>query len=376
MVLRGRRAQQFYGYIVDDVFYDNKMRALAAARGDPARIRLYFCDDEWSNVDWTKEPPQSIKDLIDIRCRQLRDSFKHVSLFFSSGYDSVTILNSFLRNNLVIDRLIVWDRSWVHDVMKPEIDHALMIAKNLKNSCWPHLEITHWKMDPKYVENFYLAHRNNWIEHASDHIGVQKGIRNFQFESAREIFGLHEKKDHVVLEGKCKPRLDFKDGKWYAMMNDKVLRASMHNGAEQFYYSPHFPELYVKQCHRAIDWLEKNFYVSHKSLHEFMSFKVTPEIYQRYNIEAMERDPVPHHTGGAGGTNKFIDENGILSIESQRCKAAMGDDAVKIWQDGINEVKLSFSKAWDSKKNGLRSIISNRHYMRDFRIPSNSNLKN
>ena len=355
-----------YGYQVDGKFYQSKIRALDIAKGDINKLRLYFCDKEWSQVDWTAEPTQSMGQLIDIRCRQLRDSYKHVALFFSGGYDSTTILNGFIRNNLRIDQIIVWDRVWINDICTTEINYALSVAKKLKQTMWPNLLITHWKLDINSVNNFYLKHKENWIEYAGDHIAAQKSIRNYQLESHSDFFSLHEQKDKVIIEGRDKPRLHLENGKWYAMMNDKLLKFSMNNNAEQFYYSPTFPDLYLKQCHRAIEWLEKNLPNPADNLHNFMSHNVDPVMYKNYNLLALERDPVPEYTGGAGAINKRVCKGGIKSHDSKNCQSILDAKCASIWENGIIQIKKLFPNAWNEEAKELHTVVSEKKFLRNF----------
>ena len=187
-------------------------------------------------------------------------------------------------------------------------------------------------------------------------------------EADASVFRLHEKKDNVLIEGRDKPRVDLRDGKWYAMMNDKLLKFSMNNNADQFYYSPHFPELYIKQCHMAINWIEKycmNF--SHQQVHEFMSFQMTPDLYKKYNMEGLERDPIPHNATGAGGLCKFIMLNGIKGVDSRALESIMDPYAIKLWQGGINEIRREFPTAWNQDVNELHTVVNEGRYLRDFK---------
>jgi hypothetical protein len=123
--------RQDYGYIVDGIFHHSKINALQAASGDISRLKLYFHDDNWRHVDWTSEPSESWQSLVDRKCHQLRNKYQTLTLFFSGGYDSITILNGFIRNNLKIEELIIWERPWLLH-LKSEVNYALELAKQIK----------------------------------------------------------------------------------------------------------------------------------------------------------------------------------------------------------------------------------------------------
>jgi hypothetical protein len=361
------RQLQRFGYTVDGQFYFSKISALDAAGGDIDRVHLYFLDNEWKHVDWTKEPPQSWQELIDLRCRQLRDSYRSISLFFSGGFDSMTILNGFLRNHLPLDELIIWDRAWLPEC-QIEIQYAKQVAEQIKKNHWPNLKITYQRKEVDTIAKFYETLGDKWIEHPGEHFAMQKNIRDWEFETMREVLGRHHATGHILLEGRDKPRVNLRDGRWYAMMNDKLLKFCMGNTAEQFYYSPDFPELHVKQCFMAIDWMEKTFDITHEMVHQIQSFKLGPEVYERYNVEGIGRDPVAC-SSASYGLIKTLDHGGILSKDSLKAGQQIIQAFPKsynLWKRGIDEIKTVFYKAWNHDANELQTVVSQQHFMKDF----------
>lgn len=357
---------QNYGYIVDGVFYASKVNALQAASGDVNRVRLYFLDDAWRHVNWTAEPAESWKSLVDRRCRQLREKYQTLTLFFSGGYDSITILNGFIRNNLKLEELIIWDKPWMV-VHRPEINYALDLAKKIKELHWPNVKITYMARDISHTRDFYYQYKNNWIHEASNSIYVNKGVvRNWEYEKHSAIRGGHQHNNHGYIEGRDKPRLDFVDGKWYANMNDDLLKWCMDSNSEQFYFAADMPEIHVKQCYMMIDWLERNYNITHELVHQIQSH-MDPLIYEQWNL-AVGRDKVFDSTSRYGIAKK-AHSNGINSLDNTitgRCLEENYKDAFLMWKKGIEEIQHTWPDAWNTKTHDLKTVISKQHFLRDY----------
>jgi hypothetical protein len=353
-----------YGFFVDNKFFDNKVSALDYAK-DINKVKLYFLDNEWSSVDWTVEPKESFQQLMDIRCQQIRQQFDHVSLNFSGGYDSTTILNGFIRNNLVIDELIFWRTEW-YPYEVQEFSHAYEIGKNIKKNIWPKLKLTLYTKTIKNEIEYYKKYKTKWIENSFNFLELRKNVKNLAFEMNTELKGKHENPKHVLIEGRDKPRLNFVDNKWYTVMNDDLLQQCMHNEAEQFYFSPSFPKLHVKQVHMIIAWMEKTFECTHESVHQLQSHSLNAEYYEKWNL-AIGRDPLVH-TDSKIGAHKRFPSGGINSYINNMLKQKIQNsnpEIIKIWSDGINEIKNTFN-VWDNSKNNLPTINSKQYYVRDY----------
>lgn len=58
------------------------------------------------NVDWTKEPTESLKELMRQQAQLIRDKYSYIVLYFSGGSDSTTMLNAFLDNDIFVDEVV------------------------------------------------------------------------------------------------------------------------------------------------------------------------------------------------------------------------------------------------------------------------------
>jgi hypothetical protein len=359
--------EKLYGYVVDKKFFNDKISALDyAGNKNLDKVKLYFLDDQWKNVCWTKEPTESFQQLVETRCKQIREQFNTVSLFFSGGYDSTTILNGFINTGSKIDELIFWRREWIPYELQ-EFSYAYEIGKNIKKDIWPSLKLTLYTRTVENEIKFYKKLKNKWIQNSYNRIGLAKNIRNLEFEANAELRGKNKKNNHIYIEGRDKPRLDLIDDNWYATMNDDLLQYCMYNSAEQFYFSPSFPELHVKQCHMMISWLEKNFQCTHDNIHQLQSHLLNKKIYEQWNLSIGRNNIL--HTASRFGEHKNFYTLGINSYENSMLKKSIQEnnlDILKIWQKGIQEIKKEFSYAWNTNNNNLKTIISKQHYIKKY----------
>lgn len=351
--------QKLYGYTANGKFFTSKLQAITEA-GSLSGVSLYFLDDEWANVNWCQEPAESMQQLVDRRCRQIRDEYSHVALSFSGGFDSLTILNGFIRNNIVIDELIFWHKEWRKEG-DPEWKVAWDMAQEVKKNHWPKLKLTIYKRELKHLANFYLAHGEDWVYHPGEFYNLDKGIRDFEYSMIKEIDGKNQADNKsVVIEARDKPRLTFENNKWYNCMNDGLLKFSIANSNLQFYYDPMSPEIYVKQCHLMIRWMEKNFPVSHELVHELQSHKLNGKIYEDWNL-ALGRDPV-FLPEARFGTGKLLQNADHAMIKDEF--KIMYPEAYQIWENGRKEIKRELGNIWNDKSH-LPVMLSQKHYIRD-----------
>ena len=94
-------------YIVNNRNYSNKVEAIIEANKSKATIEWMFHDSVFNNIDFTIEPIKTLNQIYLERAIQLRKKYDYLILFFSGGSDSVHVLDTFLKNNIIIDEIIV-----------------------------------------------------------------------------------------------------------------------------------------------------------------------------------------------------------------------------------------------------------------------------
>ena len=148
-------------YIVDGQKTQSRNQALLWAGGNLDRVYFYFMDCVWDHADWSHPPTDSFKDLCDQRCRNLRQQYDWLCLWLSSGYDSQTILNSFIRSGVQIDEIAFMNRTTYYQDL--EIPFIVESAKNYQKLHNPKLRITPVEIDYEYNINLYQQLGENWI---------------------------------------------------------------------------------------------------------------------------------------------------------------------------------------------------------------------
>jgi len=140
-------------YLVDGKRIHSKIAAIHAAQGNMDKISFHWMEDVWDIANWNNEPSTEWSELLRMRCQQLRDKYKYLALWYSSGYDSHTILRSFVDNGILLDELLIYDRGdFFND---PETQFALQHANHVKNTYYPNLKINHIRINYKSLSKFY-----------------------------------------------------------------------------------------------------------------------------------------------------------------------------------------------------------------------------
>ena len=354
------------GYKVGERFFESKLTALEHAGGDINQLQLYFMDDVWDQLDWAQEPKQSWHELLDQAVIRIRSSYQKVSLFFSAGYDSITILNSFLRNNLAIDELILYGREW-DDYQIEESKMAYQYSLMLKNTVWPNLKITHFYRTTDHTVQFYRNLKNKWAHYNPGLLQFTKEFDLFDQFTGQVVNTVHND-NHIHIFGMDKPRLDLYQGKWYAIQIDTLSKYMTTRNTHAFYWSAEDPLINLKQTWMMVNWMEENFDVTHEMVHQLQNMSLGPLIYEQWNRQGIGRDPVPTAHARYGTGVKTSRSGGIIDNESSKLRQIVekiNPDVVKTWAHGIAELRESFPDAWDEDK-GLKTVISKRWYIKDY----------
>ena len=95
------------GWYLNNKFCNNKWSCVLDNKYSSKNVTFYFYDDVFNKLNWEEEPSLSFDFLLEQRARQLRDSFDYLRLWYTSGTDSETILQTFLKHNIFIDEIAV-----------------------------------------------------------------------------------------------------------------------------------------------------------------------------------------------------------------------------------------------------------------------------
>lgn len=257
-------------YLYNNTLYGSAFKALTTAIADKkVHIGRYgapndvikpviFNDPNWvGNIDWTFEPSESWDNLCKERAIQLKDELGEIILAFSGGSDSILLLNTFLKNNIPIDEVVM-----CRGDPYPGFDYSSIGCVNpayeIDNYAIPYIK----QMQSKY-ENFKAK-----ISVKTSSEGIFKGrFQKDVFETETVSYGIDATgmaqlyildqeylyRGKVVVNGGVEAHihLDKKVNKWYVSWYDTDnLSQNCRDNYVPFFFTP---QLLVKQAHLAMN---------------------------------------------------------------------------------------------------------------------------
>ena len=363
------RSSEYIYYTVNGVKTHNTLYAWELAKGDKDKIHFYWADNEHNKHDWTTEPKENFDELVDQRVKELRDRYNYLCLWYSGGYDSQTILDSFVRTGTRLDEILIFGRPWIKPVQGVNIEQE--DPKNysvfVKNNFQPWLKITIINFDPNTATKFYRKHKLDWIYHDVGHYPwfsktSRQTVDRFQddFQRLTEITGRRD------IEGSDKPLVDLRDGKWYVQINDRSLNWHMDTDRELFYISPEATKIYIKQAWLAIKWFESRPECSHKFVHEVQSQKYDDATYQSWNL-GFGRKKSRSRFEQVGFIKRYFNSSTNTHESYWLKEYASKDnlDSFKIWKKGLQYIGQTYKDIWSPTK-GFPTITGKQIYIKDY----------
>jgi hypothetical protein len=349
-------------YLVNNQKVYSKVEAIAIAQGDMSKISWHWMEKTWDNIDWTTEPDISWEELLRIRCQQIRDKYSYLALWYSSGYDSHTILHSFIKNKLIIDELLIYDRRDFFD--DPEIEFAIAHANYIKNTYYPNLKINVVRVSADAVAAFYTKMGDEWIYHPNCSLKLAKTMRYFSTTLMEDFLSttkLTHQRGNIM--GVDKPKFMFRDNAWYAFCPDVAVDC-IGSDQENFYISAELPELHIKQCHMTLKWFESLPELNEDLVHDIQGRNradntVYTKYYQDWNL-AMGRYPLYHsHLFSINGAMKYFHTNDETSPDNINLLNYIKNNdkrTFKIYTHGLSEIKKL-------APNGTISTLANKTFV-------------
>ena len=368
MFFHDRKAsdQSIY-YLVDGKPFWSKTQAFKECNNDHSKLSLYFMDECWNNKTLA-EPVETFKSLCVKRARQLRQKYDALSVFFSGGYDSMTTLYAFIDAKCVIDELIIINKTkFLYD---PEFENACRLAHSYKKFVNTKCMITIKDYDHKFYEEFYLKHKQDWIDNSIwsqrfTKSGAEETIMYMPDKSSFEKFGTH---NHNYVVSRDNAYVDLRDGKWYMWGIDGHLYHGVGNGVELFYYSHDLPELHLKQTYNVIKWMEQIPHINHELVHKIQSNDT--KWYKGYKLGMGRVLPLIDYS--IHGWAKGLFTQSTSSPDSKKILDYFKNENKKIYNyyiEGIKKIRYEQFKGLDIEKSidkNLPITTSQQWYIKDF----------
>lgn len=264
------RLNSGYWRTSDGVYWFNKAHALRHATQTHTTVSYHFFDSVWNSVDWS-EPRESWDHLCAERAQQLRDSYDYLVLSFSGGSDSSHVLDTFVRNGIALDEVLVFfsvaeaeqrQSDWnPRDTRGANymFEYVAAVKPQLR---W--LAENHPQIKITVIDNTVSKREQIQLGHAQDL--ALSGMMMAPGQS-----GLVQARDHVlqygnqaaIIYGIDKPRLGYDSVRqqFYTYFFDLTsvyghwtTTPGVYTQGEYFYHTPQMPRLLVKSTqmlHRA-----------------------------------------------------------------------------------------------------------------------------
>lgn len=253
--------KSFY-YSSDKKIFQNKLAAIKHYQDTNNKIFFHYHDDVYSKIDWTLNPPGTLEFHYRQQAERIRDEYDYVVLFYSGGYDSTNILETFYYNNIKLDKIVCVGAFKQDEFSGADSNHNGEIYKN----CFPNImdmgmqnitqlcDYSDLFGDPKNFSVYDLG--NQWVEE----IGPWFSPHNWFWRDIHKHVIPNNMQDRRValIWGKDKPRIINVDGKPGFQFTD--VSALSYAGEISvgnidrinFYWDPAYPWLVVKQAHEYV----------------------------------------------------------------------------------------------------------------------------
>lgn len=267
-------------YTCNNLAFSSKIKACIYGTKNKMPVFWHFNDEVFDRYPWHIEPTSSLDELYDKRAREIREKYDYIILAFSGGSDSNNILESFLRQGLLIDEIItnvaidnnaitVFNTN-VIDNWNEAAEYKFQTSSRLEyvRSVSPNTKITILDLS-SYVLDFFTEQKDeSWLNFTKERLNVSGLLRhNFiYFSSVRKQFD-KDKKIAMIL-GIEKPRTYInRDNNLVMFFGDKAVNIATtqefieeysNATVEYFYWHPSCPDIIAKQVHIIKRFLEHN----------------------------------------------------------------------------------------------------------------------
>lgn len=264
-------------YTCNNVEFSSKIEACIYATKIKQPLTWHFNNKEFNSYNWQHEPELTLDQLYNQRAKQIRETYDYVIISFSGGADSNNILESFLRQGLFVDEILVntmegRDKLTVVDsniksAWNAGAEHKLQTIPRLQyikdNS--PNTKINVLDMSGHVFETLENADDPSWILNKREMLNIG-AVTRYNYAHFKEIKNQFDKNKKIALVvGVDKPRGFIYNGAFSVAFDDRaanVVTAQEHLDeypnavVENFYWAPESIPMLIKQGHVLKKWLE------------------------------------------------------------------------------------------------------------------------
>lgn len=263
-------------YTCDGISFGSKINACIYAQSVNKSVKWIFKNHIHDRYPWEIEPTETLDQLYDQRCKDLREKYDYLVLSYSGGSDSNNILESFMRQNLHIDEIVTNHLTQATEktiILNPAVKdnwnfnaehqlHALPRLREIQKKL-PRTKITILDVTQAVLSSLD-GQDESWLLNRRENvsIGMTHRYNHIYFNEVRKQ--LDKNLNVAIITGIEKPRTAIENGVFYVYFTDANVNASSpadHNigtnaKIEYFYWND--PKIVVKQAHVVKRWLETN----------------------------------------------------------------------------------------------------------------------
>ena len=278
-------------YVCNDIDFHSKIQACIYGTQVSQPVRWVFNNAVFNSHNWSVEPSETLDQLYDARARQLREKYDYVILSYSGGADSNNIYESFRRQGLHIDEIIVntmtkasekfikVDATSKNSLSGPESEHQLHLLPRLRTieNEMPRTKIRIFDLSDTLFESL-AATDESWVLNQKEGLNPI-GITRFNYLSFDEVKRDFDKgKSICLITGVEKPRVIIRENNLLMRFNDRSanintvaehIKEYENCTVEYFYWAPESVRMLIKQGHVIKKYLEafptqQEFWLEHR----------------------------------------------------------------------------------------------------------------
>ena len=273
---------KFGFYQVGEYRTYSRIEAIEYAAKNKKNIHWNYNDEVFSKVDFSKEIDVSLNELYKLRCRQIRNSYDYVVLFYSGGSDSHNMLMQWINSDCKLDEvatLVSLEGSKVKDSYANIEQYTVAIPNIITLS-------EKYKFDYTVIDFSKFIMDYISINDRHEHILYDMNFNISPNNIAKSLLRYNvDKWKNLIVSGKkvCflwgmeKLNIINRGENYYLKFTDQydnvlspIVQRNYNNGwyDEFFSITPDLPELMIKQCN-----IIKNFFkIRNTNLHSILPY--------------------------------------------------------------------------------------------------------
>lgn len=196
------------------------------------------------------EPEQQWTVVLKNRAQQLRDNYDYLILYFSGGCDSKLVLDTFVKNDICIDE-IVMNRCGFNKA-DYEMDDAEQYVQSIKHKL---LGTKISVVSASYDDYKSIYSDPYWYEQFNG----ENSVPHFRLNHLLSNFDEHKSHGKTAqVYGNCKPSVVFRHNEWYFYFLDLHTDSGTKSYTVRENFYSDCPTVHTKQSHMLKQYIETN----------------------------------------------------------------------------------------------------------------------